>query len=63
MRDPDGSWKLYDDTRVSTISDWGVVSKDNYFLMYRRKSSLYALEEPTLELIPDEKVQVCRGLF
>ena len=63
VRDPDGSWKLYDDTRVSTISDWGVVSKDNYFLMYRRKSSLYALEEPTLELIPDEIVQVCRGLF
>jgi ubiquitin C-terminal hydrolase len=63
VRDPDGSWKLYDDTRVSTISHWGVVSKDNYFLMYRRKSSLNTLEAPTLELLPDEIVQVCRGLY
>lgn len=63
VRDPDGSWKLYDDTRVSTISHWGVVSKDNYFLMYRRESSANTREAPILELTPDEILQVWRGLF
>ena len=63
VRDPDGSWKLYDDTRVSTISHWGVVSKDNYFLMYRRKSSSNTWEAPILELTPDEIMQVSRELF
>ena len=63
VRDPDGSWKLYDDARVSTISHWRVVSKDNYFLMYRRKSSSNTREAPILELTPDEILQVCRGLF
>ena len=63
VRDLDGSWKLYDDTRVSTISHLGVVSKDNYFLMYRRKSSSNTWEAPILELTPDEIMQVSRELF
>ena len=65
VRDAGGSWKLYDDTRVSTISNLVVVSRDNYFLMYRKKigSNTGETSTPILEITPDEILQVCRGLF
>ena len=62
VRHTDGSWKLYNDTGVSTISDLGVVSSDNYFLMYRKKSGSNTRETSTsnLEPTPDE-MQVYMG--
>ena len=64
VRDTEGSWKLYNDTVVSTISDLGVVSSDNYFLMYRKKSGSNIGETSTyiLEPTPDE-MQVYSGLI
>ena len=63
VRDTGGSWKLYDDTSVSTISNWGVVTKNNYFLMYRKKSSSNTGETSTSFLEPKTDVmQVYRGV-
>ena len=39
VRDTGGSWKQYDDTNVSTLSNLGVVAESNYFLMYQKSSS------------------------